>query len=361
MWSESHLQTAAGTPACTMSLPLLVTLVLPALCSAAISCYGDQGGPVDWFIVYKLPRQDHTPEGGMKYMYQDGNSGGWVRGASLMNSTDSAVGKTLSQLYRSSHSKDVAYVLYNDQVPNVATNAIRGHTKGVVLLDNTQGFWLIHSTPHFPPSTSLKYDWPPNAYHNGQSFICVTYPYAQFKDIGTQLMYNTITPYDSSVPDPFASDLPDLKSAAMKKQITQPPWKRQVTLTSSGGKQFTSFAKHANFGDDLYSGWVSEVLKSDLCVQFWLNSRGILQSNCSQPYHTYTIQNISFGSTISYSSHIDHSKWCVTWSDAPGWACIGDMNRDNEEMQRGGGTLCSSDPLVWKSFKTLVSDYSKCN
>ncbi|KAG8544611.1 hypothetical protein GDO81_022186 [Engystomops pustulosus] len=290
-----------------MSLPLLVTLVLPALCSAAISCYGDQGGPVDWFIVYKLPRQDHTPEGGMKYMYQDGNSGGWVRGASLMNSTDSAVGKTLSQLYRSSQSKDVAYVLYNDQVPNVATNAIRGHTKGI------------------------------------------------------QLMYNTITPYDSSVPDPFASDLPDLKSAAMKKQITQPPWKRQVTLTSSGGKQFTSFAKHANFGDDLYSGWVSEVLKSDLCVQFWLNSRGILQSNCSQPYHTYTIQNISFGSTISYSSHIDHSKWCVTWSDSPGWACIGDMNRDNEEMQRGGGTLCSSDPVVWKSFKTLVSDYSKCN
>lgn len=232
---------------------------------------------------------------------------------------------------------------------------------GVVLLDKKQGFWLIHSTPHFPPSSSQKYDWPSSACHNGQSFICVTYPYAQFKEIGTQLMYNTITPYDSSIPDTFSGDLPDLASAAKKKAVTNPPWNRQVTLTSAGGKQFSSFAKDARFGDDLYSGWVSEVLKSHLCVQFWLNSRGILPSNCSMTYHTYDIQNISFGSALSFSSHIDHSKWCVTWSDSPGWACIGDMNRDNEEMQRGGGTLCSSDPIIWKSFKTLVSNYSKCN
>ncbi|KAM3925859.1 deoxyribonuclease-2-alpha isoform 2-T3 [Leptodactylus fuscus] len=343
-----------------MTFLVLMSLVLPSLCSAAISCYGDQGQPVDWFIVYKLPRLDHTPEGGMKYMYQDSKSEGWVHGASLMNSTESAVGQTLSQLYKSCQSKNAAYVLYNDQIPEGMANAIRGHTKGVVLLDQTQGFWLIHSTPHFPPSSSQQYDWPSNAFHNGQSFICVTYPYGQFKEIGTQLMYNTITPYDSSIPDTFSDDLPDLVAAAKKKQVTQPPWNRQVTLTSIGGKQFTSFAKHALFGDDLYSGWVSEVLKSDLFVQFWLNSQGILHSNCSQQYHTYNVHSISFGSGLNYSSNIDHSKWCVTSSDNPGWACIGDINRDHEEMQRGGGTLCSSDPIVWKSFKALVSKYSDC-
>ncbi|CAN2390971.1 deoxyribonuclease II, partial [Pristimantis euphronides] len=181
-------------------------------------------------------------------MYQDSDSGGWVPGTSLMNSTESAVGRTLSQLYQSSNSKDVAYVLYNDQPPVDMSN-IRGHTKGVVLLDKTQGFWLVHSTPHFPPSSSQKYVYPSSAFHNGQSFICVTYPYAQFKEIGTQLMYNTITPYDSSIPDTFTDDLPDLKSASMKKEVTTPPWNRQITLTSVGGKQFTSFAKHANFGD----------------------------------------------------------------------------------------------------------------
>ncbi|XP_069803590.1 deoxyribonuclease-2-alpha isoform X2 [Dendropsophus ebraccatus] len=343
-----------------MTLQALLSLLLPGLCSAAISCYGDHGQPVDWFIVYKLPRQDHSPEAGIKYMYQDSDSRGWVQGAALMNSTDCAVGQTLSQLYKSSESKNVAYVLYNDQPPVKMSNAVRGHTKGVVLLDKTQGFWLVHSTPHFPPPGSETYDWPSNAYHNGQSFICVTYPYSQFKDVGTQLLYNTITPYDSSIPDSFSSDLEDLKSAAMKKEVTKPPWNRKVTLTSAGGKQFTSFAKHANFGDDLYSGWVSEEVKSDLCVQFWLNSRGRLLSNCSLTYHTYNMEEISFGSDIQFPSTIDHSKWCVSWSDSPGWACIGDINRDLEEMQRGGGTVCTSDPDVWKSFKTLVLHYSKC-
>ncbi|XP_068130333.1 deoxyribonuclease-2-alpha isoform X2 [Hyperolius riggenbachi] len=345
-----------------MALKLLMAILMPCLASAAITCYGDNGQPVDWFIVYKLPHLDRSPEAGMLYMYQDESSGGWLRGASLMNSTASAVGKTLNQLYEPSESQNVAYVLYNDQPPKYsAANGLRGHTKGVVLLDKETGFWLVHSTPHFPPPTDLKYDWPSNAFHNGQSFICVTYPYLQFKDVGTQLMYNTITPYDSSVPDGFSADLPDLHSASMKKQVRSPPWNRQVTLTSAKGKAFLSFAKHANFGDDLYSGWVSEVLKSDLCVQFWLNSRGILPSNCSQAYHTYNAKQIAFDSSANFSSHVDHSKWCVTWSDSPGWACIGDINRDEEEEKRGGGTVCSQDPNVWKSFQILVKDYSKCD
>ncbi|KAM4748093.1 deoxyribonuclease-2-alpha isoform 2-T4 [Rhinophrynus dorsalis] len=336
-------------------------LLLPPSSSAAISCYGDSGKAVDWFIVYKLPKMKRSsPAEGMTYMYQDGSSGGWVPGTSLMNSTDSAVGRTLSQLYKSSSSKDVAYVLYNDQPPEASSNYIRGHTKGVVLLDKVQGFWLVHSTPHFPPPAAQEYSWPGSALHNGQSFICVTYPYIQFKEIGTQLLYNTISPYDSSIPDCFSADLSDLKTASKKGQVTKPPWNRQVTLTSAGGKQFTSFSKHARFGDDLYSGWVSQMLKSDLYVQFWLNSRGILESNCSQTYHTYNIQEIHIPSAFSFSSHVDHSKWCVTGPGSSGWACVGDMNRNLEEEKRGGGTVCTNDPNVWKSFISLLSKYSKC-
>ncbi|XP_075433662.1 deoxyribonuclease-2-alpha isoform X2 [Ascaphus truei] len=338
----------------------LAHLLFP-LASAAISCYSDSGKAVDWFIVYKLPKPEHSgPEDGMRYMYQDGGSGGWVQGTSLMNSTDSAVGHTVSQLYGATREQDRAYVLYNDQPPCPAANAIRGHTKGVVLLDKTQGFWLVHSTPHFPPPAAQKYDWPNSAFHNGQSFLCVTYPYPQLQDIGTQLLYNTISAYDSSIPETFAADLPDLQAAAKNGHVTSPPWNRQVTLTSAGGKNFTSFAKDGRFGDDLYSGWVSQVLKSDLFVQFWLNSVGVLQSNCSLPYHTYDMQRVAFSPTLAFSSHVDHSKWCASGPGAPGWACVGDMNRNREEEQRGGGTVCSHDPQVWKSFSSLVSAYSQC-
>ncbi|KAM8974854.1 deoxyribonuclease-2-alpha [Pelodytes ibericus] len=345
-----------------MLIWVFVTILFHLTGSAAISCYGDSGKAVDWFIVYKLPKLTHDPDAGMTYMYQDGDSGGWVPGKSLMNNTDSAVGQTLSQIYGVTKTKDVAFILYNDQPPStVATNQIRGHTKGVVLLDKSQGFWLVHSTPHFPPPADQKYDWPHNALHNGQSFLCVTYPYSHFNDIGTQLLYNTISPYSSLVPDNFAGDLPDLKAAAQMESVTKPPWSSLVTLTSVGGKTFTSFSKNGNFGDDLYSGWISRVLKSDLYVEFWLNSRRTLHSNCSQTYHIYNMKDIRFSQSIQYSSHIDHSKWCVSVHPNPGWACVGDMNRNIEEEQRGGGAVCVQDTNVWKSFSSLVSNFSKCD
>ncbi|XP_053573822.1 deoxyribonuclease-2-alpha [Bombina bombina] len=339
---------------------LFLCLGFPLFTTALISCYGDYGKVVDWFIVYKLPKDKKQKEGGIYYMYQDGDTRGWVPGKSVMNRTDSAVGRTLSQLYDVSNTKDVAYVLYNDQPPRYTASAIRGHTKGVVLLDSKQGFWLVHSTPHFPPPVNMKYDWPTNAFHNGQSFLCVTYSYNQFKDIGTQLLYNTISSYDSSIPETFSCDFPDLKAAAEDKQVTSRPWNRSVTLMSAGGKEFTSFSKTGKFRNDLYSGWLSEVLQSALYVQFWRNSAGILPSDCSIPHHVYNIDYIAFSQAHNFSTHIDHSKWCVTDSGTPGWACVGDMNRNKEEERRGGGTVCIKDPVVWKSFNRLVSVYSNC-
>ncbi|NP_001039073.1 deoxyribonuclease-2-alpha precursor [Xenopus tropicalis] len=343
-----------------MLLRLLMHLILPLGSFAATSCYGDHGKQVDWFIVYKLPQlRNKGEEAGMTYMYQDSSSGGWVPGATLMNSTDSAVGQTVSQLYKAFGMKDVAYILYNDEPANISSSGSdRGHTKGMLLLDKKQGFWLVHSTPRFPPPADQSYDWPLSAHRNGQSFLCVTYPYKQFGDIGQQLLYNTILPYDSSIPEDFSVDFPELKTAAEKGAVTQPPWNRQVVLTSVGGKQFTSFSKHAHFSDDLYSGWVSQVLKSHLFVQFWQNSRGVLPSNCSLPFHTYNIMEIDISCAYSFSTHNDHSKWCVT--DGAGWACVGDMNRDVKEERRGGGTVCVNDPNVWKSFRSLVSSYNNC-
>ncbi|KAE8620032.1 hypothetical protein XENTR_v10010074 [Xenopus tropicalis] len=289
-----------------MLLRLLMHLILPLGSFAATSCYGDHGKQVDWFIVYKLPQlRNKGEEAGMTYVYQDSSSGGWVPGATLMNSTDSAVGQTVSQLYKAFGMKDVAYILYNDEPANISSSGSdRGHTKG------------------------------------------------------QQLLYNTILPYDSSIPEDFSVDFPELKTAAEKGAVTQPPWNRQVVLTSVGGKQFTSFSKHAHFSDDLYSGWVSQVLKSHLFVQFWQNSRGVLPSNCSLPFHTYNIMEIDISCAYSFSTHNDHSKWCVT--DGAGWACVGDMNRDVKEERRGGGTVCVNDPNVWKSFRSLVSSYNNC-
>lgn len=56
---------------------------------------------------------------------------------------------------------------------------------GVVLLDKNQGFWLVHSTPHFPPVQKAgRFSYPYTGVVNGQNFICVTYPLERFQTIG---------------------------------------------------------------------------------------------------------------------------------------------------------------------------------
>ncbi|RXM92744.1 Deoxyribonuclease-2-alpha [Acipenser ruthenus] len=115
----------------------------------------------------------------------------------------------------------------------------------------------------------------------------------------------------------------------------------------------------------LYHSWVAPALGSDLLVQFWPNSAGVLPSNCSPPQHVLNVQEIGFppgaGAPPPFSSHVDHSKWCVSEGEAAGaWTCVGDVNRDQGEERRGGGTVCIDNRLVWKSYRQLVQKYSKC-
>lgn len=56
---------------------------------------------------------------------------------------------------------------------------------GVILLDKNQGFWLVHSSPHFPSvRQGGQYYYPNTSVVNGQNFICVTYPLSRFQTIG---------------------------------------------------------------------------------------------------------------------------------------------------------------------------------
>ncbi|XP_054859672.1 deoxyribonuclease-2-alpha isoform X2 [Eublepharis macularius] len=354
----------ARPPGSVLHLLLLSVALACSPAQGGISCYDDSGQPVDWFIVYKLPKPHHSsPTGGMRYMYQDGRTQGWVQGKSLMNSTEGAVGQTLQQLYSEAmrrREEETAYVLYNDEPPRNYSSSFKGHTKGVILLDSTQGFWMLHSTPHFP-DLQTNYSWPRSALPNGQTFLCVTFPYSRFKEIGRQLLFTEPLVYEYQVEGNFAEDLPALLNASKGCHVEQEPWNSSVALTSLEGKEFISFAKFGLFGDDLYSGWLAEALASNLYVEFWHRSRGILPSNCSGPFRVYNVKSVAFQKPgPTFSTMVDHSKWCVALESDPGWACVGDMNRNLAEERRGGGTLCCRDPAIWKSFYSLVEEYADC-
>ncbi|XP_062968449.1 deoxyribonuclease-2-alpha [Cynocephalus volans] len=345
--------------------PLLLAALLwvPA---GALTCYGDLGQPVDWFVVYKLPAHSGSGDAersGLQYKYMDEGSGGWRDGVGFINSTAGAVGRSLLPLYRRNASQ-LAFLLYNDQPPKFSKaqdSSSRGHTKGVLLLDQEGGFWLVHSVPRFPPpAASGAYSWPYNARHFGQTLLCVSFPLTQFQRIGRQLTYAFPLVYDHKLEGVFAQKFPDLEEVVKGHHVRHAPWNSSVTLTSQEGATFQSFAKSGSFGDDLYSGWLATALGSNLQVQFWQNSPGILPSNCSGTWQVLDVTQIAFPGPAgpTFNATEDHSKWCVAL-EGP-WTCVGDMNRNLGEEHRGGGTLCTQLPALWKAFQPLVKAWEPC-
>ncbi|KAM6909595.1 deoxyribonuclease-2-alpha [Xenentodon cancila] len=315
------------------------------------------------------------------YLLLDKGSEGWTAGNVTVNSTMGALGRTVGQLYSQRKSSEVAYILYNDQEPSdefgdrSADISERGggHTKGVVLLDNTQGVWLVHSTPHFPPVRQEgQYYYPSSGVNNGQNFICGTYLLYHFQTIAEQLAINEANVYDCDVPESLASRLPALAAICRKKRWSSgivPQVKtaanRSVTLTSKDGTNFISFAKGASFDNDLYHSWVAPALQSNLLVQFWIRSRGILPSNCSLGWKVLDITLINPGQAFTFKASQDHSKWAVSPVAASGkrgggWVCVGDINRNEAEEKRGGGTVCLQDPVVWKAYRTAALQCEAC-
>ncbi|XP_016137536.1 deoxyribonuclease-2-alpha-like [Sinocyclocheilus grahami] len=260
-----------------MLLHVLLLLHASGGASSSISCYDDQGKPVDWFYLYKLPHPHHEPvQEGLKYLFMDGESEGWMDGKTLVNDSQSAVGRTVGPLYEGG---DVGYILYNDQPPQkqkLFGDATRscGHTKGVVVFDKQQGFWLVHSTPHFPPPKSQgQFSYPASGISNGQNFICVTYPFERFQTIGT-------------TPNAF-NKLVMLGNLKLHYQA------RQSTLRS--------------------------VTKKPTLHELLMN-----------------------GTSGS-------------------WVCVGDINRDEAEEKRGGGTVCRQDAAVWKAYRSAALQCETCS
>ncbi|KAK2186766.1 hypothetical protein NP493_189g00018 [Ridgeia piscesae] len=347
----------------TVFLSFAIALQLFYNIHGEISCKNMAGKPVDWFIVYKLPRlhhgQDEQVREGIAFYYMDSESPAWSRSKTPINATGHAVEHTLRQIYTHDKSKEVMYALYNDEKPGKETSFTYGHTKGDVCFDKSSGFWLVHSVPHLPPWANESYAYPHTGRMYGQTFLCVTYNYDQLNLIGKQMMYNMPWVYDFNMPDSFAKTSPQMALVLQNKHVKQQPWNNSVVLQSKGSQKFLSFAKYRKFDADLYDAWVAPYLGSPLYVESWQNGKGPTPSNCSGQYKVFNIKELKVG-TVAFDEPHDHAKWCVTTHTAIPVVCIGDINRQDSQKQRSGGTVCLQHTAVWKAFSSSVIRVEKC-
>lgn len=88
--------------------------------------------------------------------------------------------------------------------------------------------------------------------------------------------------------------------------------------------------------------------------------RDPLPSNCSTdiPHHVYNVKKVKLLKGKPFSDTVDHSKWCVT--SGGGWTCIADMNREESQMKRAGGAICTDNVAVGKAFYALITQYEPC-
>lgn len=141
--------------------------------------------------------------------------------------------------------------------------------------------------------------------------------------------------------------------------ITKAPFYNLESLKSRHGVEFMSFAKSRNFKKELYEDWVAPHYSiGDYYVETWRHGPGNLKSNCSKPFKVYNIQEISFKSDeILFNTLKDHSKWLV--SDENELICVGDINRQEHQKQRGGGTVCQQ-AKISGLYKNLINRVEPC-
>uniref|UniRef100_A0A1I8P1B5 Uncharacterized protein n=1 Tax=Stomoxys calcitrans TaxID=35570 RepID=A0A1I8P1B5_STOCA len=341
-----------------------------------VSCKDEKGDNVDWFYLYKLPMHyaakdaaKPLDDSGLHYLYMSSKSyEQWHMSGRKINESSSMAALTLEPLFAND---SLLLMAYNDEYPNGTVIFDGGHTKGVLASDGVTGLWLIHSVPKFPAIP--KYEYPKTGAHYGQSFLCVTFPAGEMEKVGEQLLFNEPNIYFHQVPEIFERKFPALEKVIRKQWISQKPFSNVLNLVSLEGNTFKSFAKSSKFNQELYEDLLAPVLDTHLLVETWRNGAGNLPSNCSLNDNVYNVVGLkSEDLGLDFKTSQDHSKWAVSQSvglkfwrwripSTSNWLCVGDINRQEHQLQRGGGVLCQQNSKLAKQYRNLVEDYEKCH
>ncbi|TDG43772.1 hypothetical protein AWZ03_009804 [Drosophila navojoa] len=361
-------------------------LICLLLCAAAtlqasladnkVSCKDEKGHDVDWWYMYKLPKhysaggQSGEDVSGLRYMYVTSDSyDSWQLSGRRISDANSLPAQTLKPLY--ADQQRVLLAAYNDEYPNGTVSATGGHAKGVIATDGTTGMWLVHSVPKYP--TVPDYSYPTTGEHYGQSLLCVTVDAEGVEKVGELLVYNE--PHFYYERNPLlqtAETFPSLERALKRQWRTEAPFQKEVELRTLDGKQFRLFGKSPRADIELYSDLVAPALGVNLFVEAWRDGAGNLPDSCDKANKVFNVQDIANADfRVEFKTTGDHSKWAVSeetgiklhrWRIGGGdWICIGDINRQDKQQKRGGGTVCHKSSRVSDLYRKLVANYEKCN
>lgn len=337
-----------------------------------LSAMDDTGNAVDWWFLYKVAGDSTTDSGtkatGTEYAYFDANTpaNGKLTLSSHHVDQGGALPNTLKQVYQSrgTSAQHLGWFFYNDENPITGkVVGSRGHTKGVLAFDlgTDSAFWLIQSTPKFPPSG--KYSFPATGMPNAQTLLCITLQDASVAQTIAKQMYAAQQPnvyLASKVPVDLANQPNDPRVLLIQNKVAKgsTPLSAVIPFHSKSGAKFTSMAKNKTWGLDFYNDLVGPALHDDLDVETWEHDP-TPPSLDSDKIHTVVdmtgIDLRPLGIDFRWSESEDHAKLAISArSEADHFVCVGDINFTIAQRKRGGGTVAFQCEALWSSLSQVL-------
>lgn len=208
-------------------------------------------------------------------------------------------------------------------------------------------------------SGKSAYEYPDSGRTNGQTGLCLTFDAQDFPTISKQLTIARPNIYDSgNIEDEGIQGI-------LNSQYPAPVELSKEVIKTKGGLEMTHFAKSPTKESDIYEK-ISEELNVDLEAQSWKKGNGGFQnSDCSEDNNIKNVQSMAApieggkkSDEWEYSK--DHSKWAVADSEKDPEICIGDINRMDSQLKRGGGMMCFRNRDVWSAFRETIRDVEPC-
>jgi deoxyribonuclease II len=336
-----------------------------------LSAMDEKGNPVDWWFMYKVAGKSKISDGskaiGTEYVYFDADTpdNGKLTLSSRHVDKDGALPNTLNQLYgAAAANKHLGWFFYNDENPiDGKTSSSRGHTKGVLAFDlgRNTAFWLVQSTPKFPPKG--KYSFPGTGMPNAQTLLCITLENADVAKALANQMFAAQQPnvyLASNLPVELANVPNDPRVELMKNKVAsgETPVTVTIPFRSKGGVKFMSMAKNKYWGLDFYNDLVGPAIHENLDVETWEHGT-TPPSLDSDKIHTVVdmagIDLKPLGIDFEWPEPDDHAKLAISArSEKDHFVCVGDINFMESMRKRSGGTVVFQCDALWGSLSAIL-------
>jgi len=247
-------------------------------------------------------------------------------------------------------------IAYNDEPPgHKPVSSTYAHAKGVLLWNDQEILWLVHSVPKWP---CISIDEPRSYF-----CCCVKYKYvAPFDEIDeSERLYGQsfiIYRGESNKLDCILHQLLGVMNVYVyfdSSHLTE-TWKRDhvshdATSILQLNKLTIHLAKNGKEQKDFYEDILLGHVSSGCIVESWMRP-SMPETDKVKHIKTICFENGKY----SMKETTDHSKWAVSDSPQFPWILIGDLNRMTSQRQRGGGGILVYDEELWHLFSSIIGN-----